>query len=59
MERPLQAIDRLRYNPTTSDDPVIQQVSLIRNFFHNNTTETCPRSLRPIMLLEFMPRMLS
>ncbi|GJJ07209.1 hypothetical protein Clacol_001409 [Clathrus columnatus] len=27
MEKPLQAIDRLRYNPTTSDDPVIQQLA--------------------------------
>jgi translation initiation factor 3 subunit D len=25
-ERPLQIVDRIRYNPTTSDDPVIQQV---------------------------------
>ncbi|KAF8530896.1 translation initiation factor eIF-3, subunit D [Gautieria morchelliformis] len=27
MEKPLQAVDRLRYNPTTSDDPVIQQIA--------------------------------
>lgn len=27
-EKPLQIIDRIRYNPTTSDDPVIQEVSL-------------------------------
>lgn len=28
-ERPLQLVDRIRYNTTTSDDPVIQQVSSI------------------------------
>lgn len=27
-ERPLQLVDRIKYNTTTSDDPVIQQVSL-------------------------------
>jgi len=27
-ERPLQPLDRMKYNPTTSDDPVIQQVRL-------------------------------
>lgn len=27
-ERPLQLIDRIKYNTTTSDDPVIQQVRL-------------------------------
>ena len=26
-EKPLQSIDRIRYNPTTSDDPIIQDVS--------------------------------
>ncbi|KIY44968.1 translation initiation factor eIF-3, subunit D [Fistulina hepatica ATCC 64428] len=26
-ERPLQLIDRIKYNPTTSDDPVIQQLA--------------------------------
>ncbi len=26
-ERPLQATDRIKYNTTTSDDPVIQQVN--------------------------------
>ena len=26
IERPLQPLDRMKYNPTTSDDPVIQQV---------------------------------
>lgn len=25
-EKPLQILDRIRYNPTTSDDVVIQQV---------------------------------
>jgi translation initiation factor 3 subunit D len=25
-ERPLQPVDRIKYNTTTSDDPVIQQV---------------------------------
>ena len=25
-ERPLQSVDRIKYNTTTSDDPVIQQV---------------------------------
>lgn len=32
-EKPLQIIDRIRYNPTTSDDPIIQEV--------------CPSSLAP------------
>lgn len=27
-EKPLQIIDRIRYNPTTSDDPIIQEVTL-------------------------------
>jgi translation initiation factor 3 subunit D len=27
-ERPLQPVDRIKYNTTTSDDPVIQQVSM-------------------------------
>jgi hypothetical protein len=27
-ERPLQILDRIKYNTTTSDDPVIQQVGL-------------------------------
>lgn len=26
-EKPLQIIDRVRYNPTTSDDPVIQELA--------------------------------
>ena len=26
-ERPLQLVDRIKYNTTTSDDPVIQQVN--------------------------------
>lgn len=26
-ERPLQPLDRIRYNPTTSDDPVIQEIA--------------------------------
>jgi translation initiation factor 3 subunit D len=28
-EKPLQLVDRIKYNPTTSDDPVIQQVRSI------------------------------
>ncbi|KZV91840.1 translation initiation factor eIF-3, subunit D [Exidia glandulosa HHB12029] len=32
-EKPLQIMDRLRYNPTTSDDPVIQQLAA------NNTAQ--------------------
>ena len=27
-ERPLQIVDRIKYNTTTTDDPVIQQASL-------------------------------
>jgi len=27
-ERPLQPVDRIKYNPTTSDDPIIQQVTV-------------------------------
>lgn len=27
-ERPLHLVDRIKYNTTTSDDPVIQQVKL-------------------------------
>lgn len=27
-EKPLQLLDRIKYNPTTSDDPVIQSVSV-------------------------------
>lgn len=27
-ERPLQLVDRVKYNPTTSEDPIIQQVSV-------------------------------
>ncbi|KAK0520870.1 hypothetical protein OC834_006873 [Tilletia horrida] len=26
-QQPLQALDRIRYNPTTSDDPIIQQIA--------------------------------
>ncbi len=29
-ERPLQPVDRIKYNTTTSDDPIIQQVSTFR-----------------------------
>ena len=28
-EKPLQLLDRIKYNPTTSDDPVIQEVSVL------------------------------
>jgi hypothetical protein len=34
-ERPLQPLDRMKYNPTTSDDPVIQQVRQFQ-LFHLN-----------------------
>jgi Eukaryotic translation initiation factor 3 subunit 7 (eIF-3) len=27
-ERPLQPVDRIKYNTTTSDDPIIQQVQV-------------------------------
>lgn len=32
-ERPLQLVDRIKYNTTTSDDPVIQQVRRILFLF--------------------------
>jgi hypothetical protein len=33
-ERPLQLVDRIKYNTTTSDDPVIQQVNfMFRSLF--------------------------
>jgi translation initiation factor 3 subunit D len=28
-EKPLQLVDRIKYNTTTSDDPVIQQVRIM------------------------------
>ena len=28
-ERPLQLVDRIKYNTTTTDDPVIQQVIIL------------------------------
>lgn len=33
-ERPLQPLDRMKYNPTTSDDPIIQQVRLYFGKLH-------------------------
>jgi hypothetical protein len=32
-ERPLQLVDRIKYNTTTSDDPVIQKVRILIIFF--------------------------
>ena len=32
-EKPLQLLDRIKYNPTTSDDPVIQEVSVLAAVF--------------------------
>ena len=32
-EKPLQLLDRIKYNPTTSDDPVIQEVSVLVTVF--------------------------
>ena len=32
-EKPLQLLDRIKYNPTTSDDPVIQEVSVLGAVF--------------------------
>ena len=32
-EKPLQLLDRIKYNPTTSDDPVIQEVSVLGTVF--------------------------
>lgn len=31
-EKPLQLVDRIKYNTTTSDDPVIQQVGTLNNW---------------------------
>ena len=33
-EKPLQLVDRIKYNTTTSDDPVIQQASFKVQFMH-------------------------
>ncbi|KDQ08268.1 hypothetical protein BOTBODRAFT_38100 [Botryobasidium botryosum FD-172 SS1] len=53
MERPLQILDRLRYNPTTTDDPVIQQLAA-KNTATIYTTDNilsllmcAPRSAQP------------
>jgi translation initiation factor 3 subunit D len=35
---PLQVIDRVHYNPTTSDDPVIQEVGLTFVFLHASSS---------------------
>ncbi|KXN89472.1 Eukaryotic translation initiation factor 3 subunit D [Leucoagaricus sp. SymC.cos] len=52
-ERPLQPLDRMKYNPTTSDDPVIQQLAA-KNIATVYTTDVilsalmcAPRSVNP------------
>ncbi|EAU84462.2 eukaryotic translation initiation factor 3 subunit 7 [Coprinopsis cinerea okayama7 len=52
-ERPLQLVDRIKYNPTTSDDPVIQQL-VSKNVGNVYTTDIilsvlmcAPRSVYP------------
>jgi len=43
-EKPLQPLDRIKYNTTTSDDPVIQQVN-ISGVFVLSTSQTIWDSL--------------
>jgi translation initiation factor 3 subunit D len=56
-ERPLQLVDRIRYNTTTSDDPVIQEASVVILLTRFTNTNPPVRSLQPKILPLSTPQM--